>query len=61
MDTKQKKVSLALPSQMLEKIEAQRRDMSRRVGVELSFNQAATSLLQRALSQNDSIPAAGRP
>ncbi|MGN7100192.1 hypothetical protein ACTHR6_01170 [Ralstonia holmesii] len=60
MDTKkQQKVSLALPSQMLEKIEAQRRDMSRRVGVELSFNQAATSLLHRALSQSEPVSVSG--
>ncbi|QNT25531.1 hypothetical protein [Ralstonia solanacearum] len=60
MDTKkQQKVSLALPSQMLEKIEAQRRDMSQRVGVELSFNQAATSLLHRALSQSEPVSVSG--
>ena len=50
----QQKVSLTIPRDVRERIEAERRTMSRRVGAELSFNQTATALLRRALEgQND--------
>lgn len=55
-----RKISLALPSDVREQIEAERRAVSQRVGAELSFDQTATALLRRALSQeNDFLPAAG--
>ncbi|RAQ10241.1 MULTISPECIES: hypothetical protein [Burkholderia] len=53
----QQKVSLTLPRDVREQIEAQRRAMSQRVGAELSFNQTATALLRRALGNaNDFQP-----
>ncbi|HDR9482822.1 TPA: hypothetical protein QDC20_003639 [Burkholderia aenigmatica] len=60
MDTKKVSVTLTLPRDMRERIEVERRAMSRNVGAELSLNQAATALLQRALAnpQNDFVPAA---
>lgn len=44
------KISLTIPRDLRERIEAERRDMVRRVGFEPSFNQVATSLLERALA-----------
>ncbi|WGY67334.1 hypothetical protein KEC55_10750 [Burkholderia cepacia] len=52
----QQKVSLTLPRDVRERIDAERRTMSQRVGAELSFNQAATALLRRALD-SQSAPA----
>ncbi|NRO99215.1 hypothetical protein GWC77_25300 [Paraburkholderia sp. NMBU_R16] len=55
----QQKVSLTIPRDVREKIEAERRQMSERVGADLSFNQCATALLRRALDghRNDFQPA----
>lgn len=53
----QQKVSLTIPRDVRERIDAERRTMSQRVGAELSFNQAATALLRRALDNaNDFQP-----
>lgn len=48
---KMQKISLSLHRDLRERIEVERRAMSQRVGAELSFNQAATSLLSRALEK----------
>ncbi|WP_158001355.1 hypothetical protein [Cupriavidus basilensis] len=55
------KISLSLPGELRQQIETARRDMSQRVGAELSMSQAAQALLRRALDHqpNDSQPAAG--
>lgn len=56
----QQRISLTIPRDVREQIEAEQRAMSQRVGAELSFNQTATALLRRALgSTNDFHPAAG--
>ncbi|MDO3528998.1 hypothetical protein [Ralstonia pseudosolanacearum] len=49
-ELKMEKISLTIPRDMRERIEAERRQMAQRVGFEPSFNQAATALLQRALA-----------
>ncbi|AIV60555.1 hypothetical protein DO71_1441 [Burkholderia pseudomallei] len=45
----QQRISLTIPRDVREQIEAEQRAMSQRVGAELSFNQTATALLRRAL------------
>ncbi|CAN7264561.1 hypothetical protein LJR230_001067 [Trinickia sp. LjRoot230] len=45
------RISLTIPRDVREQIEAEQRAMSQRVGAELSFNQTATALLRRALEQ----------
>ncbi|OXJ17242.1 hypothetical protein [Burkholderia sp. HI2500] len=57
----QQRISLTIPRDVREKIIAEQRAMSQRVGAEMSFNQTATALLRRALDsqQNDFVPAAG--
>ncbi|UZF36217.1 hypothetical protein [Ralstonia pseudosolanacearum] len=60
MDTqRQQKISLSLPADTLARIEAERERLTAQLGARISFNAAATSLLHRALSQNDLSPAAG--
>lgn len=56
----QHKISLTLPSNMREQIEAERRAMSQRLGADLSFNQIAQALFRKALEQKtDFVPTAG--
>ncbi len=52
-------ISVTMPRDLRDLIEAERRQMSERVGAELSFSQCASALLRRALNQeNDFVPAA---
>lgn len=46
----QQRISLTIPRDVREQIEAEQRALSQRVGTELSFNQTATALLRRALT-----------
>ncbi|KFX26662.1 hypothetical protein [Ralstonia solanacearum] len=53
----QQRISLTIPRDVREQIEAEQRAMSQSVGAELSFNQTATALLRRALcNTNDFHP-----
>ena len=47
----QQRISLTIPRDVREQIDAEQRAMSQRVGAELSFNQTATALLRRALDE----------
>ncbi|AYE27824.1 hypothetical protein ISJ10_12930 [Burkholderia pseudomallei] len=49
----QQRISLTIPRDVREQIEAEQRAMSQRVGAELSFNQTATALLRRALGNTN--------
>lgn len=55
----QQKLTLVIPVSLREKIDAERSAMSKRMGCDLSLNQAAQSLLQRALENSIVVPAAG--
>ncbi|CAM8821737.1 hypothetical protein [Burkholderia pseudomallei] len=57
----QQRISLTIPRDVRERIEAEQHAMSRRVGAELSFNQTATALLRRALdNQQTDFPSPAR-
>ncbi|MFV8595077.1 hypothetical protein [Ralstonia pseudosolanacearum] len=52
----QQRISLTIPRDLREQIEAEQRAMSQRVGAELSFNQAANALLRLALRPQAAAP-----
>ena len=61
METKRQKINVTLPATMVERLEAERRQLSERAGCGMTASQTIEALLGRALSnqQNDFVPAAG--
>ncbi|WP_423191995.1 hypothetical protein [Cupriavidus sp. H18C2] len=60
METKRQKINVTLPTPMVERLEAERRNMSQRAGCGMTASQTIEALLQRALTtQTDMSPAAG--
>lgn len=61
METKRQKINVTLPTTMVERLEAERRQLSERAGCGMTASQTIEALLGRALAgqQYDFHPAAG--
>ncbi|MDB0544257.1 hypothetical protein LBW62_23855 [Ralstonia solanacearum] len=58
MEAKRQKINVTLPAPMVERLEAERRQLSERAGCGMTASQTVEALLQRALlqPQNDFQP-----
>lgn len=53
METKRQKINVTLPTPMVERLEAERRNMSQRAGCGMTASQTIEALLQRALGNTN--------
>lgn len=58
METKRQKINVTLPALMVERLEAERRQLSERAGCGMTASQTVEALLQRALEDKKSVPGA---